>query len=799
MALIQELGFAARMLAKNKGWTAVAVLALALGLGANVAIFSVVGLMIWVPLPYPNSERLISIRQTNTQRGLNETAVSLRDVRDWASASSIATIAAYQTRPMAFSGQGEPQHLPAMQVTPEFFTALGVKPALGRSFDVTETPETESRVAIISHELWQGMFHGDQSVLGRDIRLEGRNYIISGVMPEGFQFLFRPGDVWVPLSLPANQRERSWRGLSAIARLRDGVSVEQAASEIRSISERIGKEDPKAGQDWRGSVRPLADRVVGKSARAAAGTMFGAVAFVLLIACANVASLLLARGTQRKRELALRASLGATRGSLIRLQLAESLLLSLLGGTIGVLSALWTIPLTKRVAPPEMTFFQTATLDWNALLYGLGISIATGVVFGVVPAWLLTRDHLASVLRDADRGSTGGRNWTLKSLVVGEMALALVLVAASTLMIRSLTRQAKMDPGFDKANLMAGHVLLSTTRYPQPAQITAFYRSTLETLRRDGSIDSAAMVETIPLGGNDSYMGIRIEGEADSVREQIAGNMIISPGYFETMRIAILAGRSFTERDNDSAVRVAIVNETFARRYWPKESNPIGKRIKIGGEKAPWTTVVGMARDVYHNNLYDPPRAEIYRPHEQAPSRQMMVVARGRNGTNGVAAALRSAVTQVDRDQPIFRLQSVEALISTRQSGELATTKVLGFLAAIALILAAIGTYGVMAYTAAQRVREIGIRLALGATQSDVFRMQLRAGLTLGTLGMVIGLPAAYAVTPVLRAIGSAIDPRDAAAYSGVAVALFVVALCASIVPAWRAMRVDPCTVLRND
>jgi hypothetical protein len=294
MALIQEFRFGARMLAKNKAWTAVAVLALALGLGANVAIFSVVGMMIWLPLPYPQPDRLVYIPQTNASRGFSHAAVSLRDARDWASASSIASLAAYQSRPMALSGQGEAQHLPAMQVTPEFLGVLGIKPALGRDFERTESPETESRVAIISHELWQGMFRGDQAVLGRDIRLEGRNYTIVGVMPAGFHVLYQPCEVWVPLSLQANQRERSWRGLNTVARLKENVTIQHAAGEVRSISERVEKEDPKAGQDWRGAVNPLAHRLIGPGARAAAGSMFGAVGFVLLIACANVASLLLA-------------------------------------------------------------------------------------------------------------------------------------------------------------------------------------------------------------------------------------------------------------------------------------------------------------------------------------------------------------------------------------------------------------------------------------------------------------------------------------------------------------------------
>jgi putative ABC transport system permease protein len=363
MALIRDFRIAARMLAKNKTWTAVALLALALGLGANVVIVSVVGLMIRVPLPYPELAQLVHIPQTNLRRGFSEASVSLQDVRDWQAAQGIASIAAYQARPMAFSGEGEPRHLPAMQVTPEFFPTLGVRTALGHAFSPSEGPESDARVAVLSYGLWQGMYRGEESVLGQDIRLDGRNYTIVGVMPRQFHFLYRKSDVWVPLFLVPYQREPGWRGLKTVARLKPGVSVDQAAAQVHSISGRVAKEDPKNSEDWSGQVRPLTDRVIPKPARASAGAMFGAAGFVLLIACANVASLQLARGMMRRKEFALRASLGAGRATLIRLQVAESLLLSLAGGSVAVLASYWTVPMLKRVAPPEMQIFELARVD----------------------------------------------------------------------------------------------------------------------------------------------------------------------------------------------------------------------------------------------------------------------------------------------------------------------------------------------------------------------------------------------------------------------------------------------------
>ncbi|WP_321471596.1 ABC transporter permease [uncultured Paludibaculum sp.] len=799
MALLQDFRLAARMLARNRGFTLVAVLALSLGVGANVAIFSVVGLMLSVPLPYPNASELAEVPQTNAARGFRRAGVSIQDLRDWRAAAGIASMAAYTSRPAAFSGEGEPQHLPAMQVTPEFFPTLGVAPAMGRVFTSSEGPENEARVAVISHALWQGLYRGAPDVLGREIRLNGGSYTIIGVMPATFHFLYRKSDLWLPLTLEPAQRVRSWRGLSAIARLRPGVTIAQANAQVNSISERIEKEDPRNGEHWRGAVRPLTDRVIAKSARASAGAMFGAVGFVLLIACANVASLQLARGTQRSRELALRSALGAGRAALVRLQLAESLLVSLLAGLVGVVTSYWTVPLLKRIAPPEMQIFELAHVDLSALLFGLTLSIGCAIVFGLLPAWLLTRGNLASMLQSASRGSSAGRHFALNALVVAEMALCLVLVTASTMMIRSLIRQQTMSPGFDTGDLTVAQVLLPQARYPQDTQVVDFYDKTLRNLRRDASLESAALVRSLPLSGDSTYLLLRVEGAQEADRDQAAGDMVVSPGYFHTMRIPLVAGRDFAEQDQAAAKPVIIVNETFAKRCWPREPNPVGRRVKLARDSAPWLTVVGVARDVRHEGINEPPRPEVYRPHAQAADRIMTLVARSRKAGQGAPGSMRSAVWQVDRDQPLFRLQTMEELLLTRNSGERATTKVLFGLAFIALVLAAVGTYGVMAYAAARRVREIGIRLALGASNQSVFRMVLKGGARQAGLGLLIGVPAAYAVTPLLRAASGALDPQDPRVYLGVAALLLVVALAASLAPARRAMRVDPALVLRGE
>lgn len=799
MALFQDLRLAARSLARNRAWTFIAVAALALGVGANVAIYSVVGLMLTVPLPYPGARALVDIPQTNPVRGFGRAAVSLRDVEDWRAAAGLASIAAYTTRPVAYSGEGEPQNLPAMQVTPEFFPTLGVAPALGRAFTPAEGPFTEARAAVISHALWQGLFRGAPDVLGRTIRLNGRNYTVTGVMPESFHFLYRPCDLWLPLALEPAQRTRGWRGLNAVGRLRPGVTVAQADAQVRAISERVGRDDPKDGVNWRGSVRPLASRVIPKSAQASAGAMFGAVGFVLLIACANVASLQLARGTRRGRELALRAALGAGRGALLRLQLAESLLVSLLAGAAGIVTAYWTVPLLKRIAPPEMAIFDLARVDGSALLFGLGLSVFCAAVFGVLPAWLLTRGSLAAPLQEAGRGSSAGRHFALNGLVAAEMALALVLVTASTLMIRSLIRQQTLDAGFDTRNLTSAAILLPAARYPADAPVIGFYRQTLENLNRDAQVDSAALVQTLPLSGNNSYLALKVEGAAADDRDQSAGSMVVSPGYFRTLRIPLLAGRDFTREDDAAAKPVALVNETFAKRFWPNDPSPLGRRLRLPAANAPWITVIGIARDVRHQGLDDPPRPEIYRPHAQTPERIMTLVARSRQAGHPAAASMRAAVAAVDREQPLFRIETMEQILLGRSSGQRATTKVLFGLASIALFLAAVGTYGVIAYISARRIREIGIRLALGATGGSVFRMVLATGARQAAWGLLVGLPAAYAVTPLLRAASDGLEPLDARVYIGVAVLLLAVALAACLAPARRAMRVDPAHVLRSE
>ncbi|MGC4050482.1 MAG: ABC transporter permease, partial [Paludibaculum sp.] len=421
------------------------------------------------------------------------------------------------------------------------------------------------------------------------------------------------------------------------------------------------------------------------------------------------------------------------------------------------------------------------------------------VVFGFLPALLLTRGNLAGSLQEAGRGSSAGRHFALNSLVVAEMALALVLVTASTMMIRSLIRQQSLTPGFDPRNLTIAYVLLPQNRYASDSQVAGFYRRTVENLRRDAQVESAALVQTLPLAGDNSYLSVKVEGARQEDRDQAAGSMIVSPGYFRTLKIPLVSGRDFSEQDDAAASRVVIVNETFARRYWPRDPSPLGRRLRIARESEPWLTVVGVSRDVRHEGLDDPPRPEVYRPHAQAPERIMTLVARSRQAGQPAAASMRAALWQIDRDQPLFRLQTMEELLLTRTAGQRATTTVLFGLAIIALILAAVGTYGVMAYTAARRIREIGIRLALGATHRSVFGMVLQGGARQAGIGLLIGLPAAYAVTPLLRAASDGLEPQDPAVYLGVALLLFAVALSASLAPARRAMRVDPATVLRSE
>ncbi len=797
--LWEDIRFGLRMLGRRRGLTGLAILTLALGVGLNTAIFSVVAGYFWAPLPYGDAENLVSLAQTNPGLGIGESRISLSDRQDWGAASSLDSIVAFRPRMASLSGPGAPLSVETVASGPELFEVLRTPAALGRTFNHAERGAGTHRVAVITDGLWRAQFGADSRAVGRDFRLDGRNYTLIGVLPPGFHFLYRPSQVFIPLDIsPEAASRRDARNLRALARLAPGVTARQAAQELAALSARLDQRYPATNRGWKADVRPAAHLFLPRNARTALTAMYFGVTFVLLIACVNLASLLLSRGTMRGRELAIRAALGAREGALTRLLLTESALLGLAGGAAGIALAWVALPLLRPMAPAGLGQVENLVLDLRGLAYGLVLSLGSGLLAGWIPAFAMTRGELGRALRGSGRGSTAGGRGTLTGLVVAEVVLSVVLLAASGLMVKSVSGQLTADAGFDRTGLMTAKVSLPEPVYREPRQVADFYRRVLAEIRRDPRVRAAAAAQTLPLAGGDQWSRVTVESSRarDARDENLAGWMVVSDGYFDTLGIPILSGRGFTEWDTPDSPPVVIVNQTMARQYWPGAADPLGQRLKAGGDDAgPWATVIGVARDVRHLGALEPARPEVYVPHAQAPGRAMTLVARG----GGLAQAMREAVWRVDREQPLYEVESVEALIERGAAGPRATAKVLGFLAIVALLLAATGIYGVIGYLAAQRTREIGVRLALGARRADIFGMVLRGGLARAAAGLVVGLPAAVAVTPVLKSILFGLEPHDGGTFVLVSVLLLAVAGLASLAPALRAMRVDPLRVLREE
>lgn len=776
--LWDDFRFGLRMLGRRRGLTALAVLTLALGVGLNTAIFSVVAGYFWAPLPYGDAENLVSLAQTNPALGVGESRISLLDRKDWAAARSLDTIVAFRPRMAALSGPGTPLSVETIAAGAELFDVLQAPAALGRTFNHAERSPGAHRVAVISDGLWRAQFGADSRAIGSDFRLEGRNYTLIGVMPPGFHFLYRQAQVFIPLDLPveaANRRDA--RNLRALARLAPGVTAQQAAQELAALSAHLEQQYPATNRGWRGDVRPMAHLFIPRNARTAMTAMYFAVTFVLLIACVNLASLLLSRGTMRRTELAIRAALGAREGALTRLLLTESALLGLAGGATGIALAWVALPLLRQGAPAGLGHVENLVLDFRSLVYGIVLSLGSGLLAGWIPALAMTRGELGRALRGSGRGSTAAGHRTLTGLVVAEVVLSVVLLAASGLMVKSVSGQLTADPGFDRQGLMTAKVALPESLYPEPRQAADFYGRVLAEVRRDPRVQGAAVAQTLPLGGGDQWSRVLVESSRahDAQDENLVGWMVVSDGYFETMGVPILSGRGFSERDTPDSPPVVVVNQTMARQYWPEDPDPLGRRLKPGaGDAGQWATVVGVARDVRHLSALEPARPEVFVPHAQAPGRAMTLVTRG---GGGLAQVLRQAVWQVDREQPLYEVETVEALIERGTAGPRATAKVLGFLAIVALLLAATGIYGVIGYLAAQRSREIGVRLALGARRADIFGMVLRGGLARAGVGLLVGLPAAVAVTPLLKSILFGLEPHDGATFAAVGALLLVVAV----------------------
>jgi putative ABC transport system permease protein len=819
--LLQDLRFAGRTLLKRPMFTIIAILTLALGIGANTAIFSVVDSVLLAPLPFRHPERLTMIWASNPELahkvGLpDKLPVSPGTFYDWKTAKSFEKMAMLDSDRLNFTGGAEPEQVAAIVASGELFQALGTPAFLGRTL-LPEDDEGKRTSVVLSHRFWQSRFGGDRNVVGRTIRLDAKPLTIVGVMPpafafprggempHGFGFAAQP-DLWVPMAFSPKQRQnRGNRGYLAVGLLRPGVSLGTAQAEMSAISARIEKSFADSDAGWHNRVEPLPAALVG-DVKPALLILLAAAGLVLLIACVNVANLLLAAAASRQKEIALRTALGAGRGRMVRQLLTESALLAGAGGAVGLLFAYWSLRAITAWIPDDVPIAHQVAIDPHILLFALGLSLLTGALAGLAPALQMTRPDLAESLRDGTRAgsgtSRGGR--TRRVLVVLETALAVLLVAGAGLLVRSFARLIAVDPGFRADGVLALEVILPEAKYPDDPRLAAFTVALLERLRALPGVTSAGMISNLPVGGGEEIEGMEIEGRPKPKPTEIplADYRQVSPGYFETLGIRLLSGRLVAESDAAGKPLVAVVGETLARAYWPG-AEPLGKRFRTGGfggiSAQPWVTVVGVVRDVRQAGLAIDPRPQVYVPQAQRPTTNQSFVLHTAGDPKALIAAARSAVYAVDRDQPVARVRPMGRIVAESVAGRRFNMVLLGMFAGLALVLAAVGIYGITAYSVAQRTREMGLRMALGAQPWAVLALVLREAGSLALAGLAAGLVLAFVATRVMASLLFGVGATDPMTFGTVLAALALISLFAAWVPGRRATQVDPMVALRTE
>jgi putative ABC transport system permease protein len=809
--LWQDLRFGARMLLKNPGFTLIAVITLALGIGANAAIFSVINAVLLKPLPYPESEQMMMVYGEFPALRTNRMRLSLPDFVDLQQRTrSFAASGAFDSGSANLAPQegGDPERVERGWLTPEMFAVLRVAPLLGRVFMPEEAQAGRDDVVMLSHGLWQRRYAGKIDAIGRKLMISGRSHTIIGVMPPGFAFPPK-AEIWQPLWFPKRLYDQQRRGgghLEVLARLKPGVRPVEAQAELDQLGAQLTAQYPQNyGNErrYRMVVAPLLGDYVGEL-KPALLLLAGAVGFVLLIACANVANLLLARAATRRQEMAVRLALGAGRGRLARQLLTESVLLALAGGAAGLLLATWGAQLLLRFAPDNLPRLGEVDLDGRALAFTALASLATGLIFGLAPALHASRSEVNDALRESGRTGAGARGQRLRNaFVVAEIALALALLAGAGLALRSFWRLQAVDPGFNPDGVLTMRMLLPFTTHPQISERAAFFRQVLERLRALPGVESAGAVSRIPMAPGNNSGAITGENLAVGPSDpQIEAEMRwASPAYFQTMGIALLRGRDFNDADAVGALPVAIVDENFARRFYPNE-DPIGKRIKRGDPRSanPWKTIVGVARSVRNQRLDATSLPQAYFPVFQEAN-EMYNLSFAVRASGGEPAALaqsvRAAVLAADRNQPIYDVKPLRQIVADSIALRRLALLLLSVFASVALALAAAGIYGVMAHAVEQRTHEIGVRMALGASAGDVVRLVVRQGLKLALCGVALGLAVALALTRLMEALLFGVSAADPLTFAGIALLLFVVAIAACWIPARRATKVDPMIALR--
>ena len=801
--LVTNIRYGFRMLAKNPAFTTVAVIALALGIGANTAIFSVVNSILLRSLPFHDPSSLVMVWEKSRLNDRN--VISPADYKDWKAQNHVfgdlaAVVDIFRVN---FTGTGEPEELLAGAVTANFFHMIGVKPIIGRTFLDGEDTRGRERVAVLSHRLWRRRFGSDTGIVGKNIKLGGDLYQVIGVLPPDFRWNNRQTDVWMPYVLEPGRdyRATSGRFMNAVGRLKPGVTLQQAQTEMSGIARRLEVQYPEFNKNWGVNLVPLHEQTVGQ-VRLALLVLLAAVGFVLLIACVNVANLLLARAASRQREIAVRAALGAGRRRLIWQLLTESVLLATLGGALGLMLAIWGVDALVALGPDSIPRLSDIGIDRTAFAFTALISILTGILFGIAPAIEISKTNLSDALKEGGRsaGSNLRHRRTRSLLVVCEVAVALVLLIGAGLMIRSFGRLGAVNPGFRADNLLTLRLTLGSAKYAQDPAVVAFFKNAVERIGRLPGVQSAGTINFLPLTGMASATGFDIVGRPDPGvgNKPVTGVRVVDPNYFRTMGIPLLAGRGFTERDTKDSPRVLIISQTLAHRYFADE-NPIGKKLIIQWNDTIPDEIVGVAGDILHDGLDARPEAIIYWPHARMPYNFMTMAVRTPGDPMRLAPAVIREIHSMDADQPIAEVRPMNDVVAESVARQRFNMTLLGIFASVALALAAVGIYGVMSYSVTQRTQEIGIRMALGARRADVVRMVVGHGVGLAIAGIGIGLAFAFALTRVMNTLLFGVTATDPLTYAGLSALLLFVTAVACYVPARRATRIDPTVALRYE
>ena len=801
--IIKDISYGIRSLVRNPGFTIVALLTLALGIGANTAIFSVVNAVLIRPLPYADPERIVWLWDTIPQ--LPTAPTSLPEFLDWKEQNrSFEQLAAFQSGNMFLDAGDGTEDVPVGLVTPQMFSLFHVNPIIGRTFTDEETLPGRFRVAVLSHSTWQNRFGSDPNVSGRTIQLNGRTYTIIGVMPAGFSFPDR-ATVWRPLPIDPAALDRGPHYLNVVGRLKADVTLAQAQADMSALAARLSQQHPEKTSGHGVKIVGLADVVVGDIGLALY-VLLGAVGFVLLIACANLANLMLARVGGRGREIAVRTALGASRLRIVRQLLTESLLLAVAGGGVGLLLAIWAVRWLVSLSPGTIPRVDEISVDPRVAGFTLLVSVATGVLFGLVPALQVSRTDLTDALKESGRTTPGLRRHRLRSaLVVSEVALSLVLLVGAGLLIRSFAKLNQVDPGFNPDQVLTLGVSLLPNKYPEDPQVATFYSQALERLASVPGVISTAAISEVPFSGGNTTDNFTIEGRPPIAKEAepLTEYRVVTPRYFQSLGIPLLAGRDFSDTDTKQSPNVVVINDEFRRRHFGLE-NPLGHRLKLQGQERDPLLIVGVVGNVRHMGLDELPIAAAYVPFLQDPlskdyARSMTIVARTKSDPGAIAGALRAELTSMDKSVPVWAVKPMTEYLRDSLARRRFSMVLLSTFSGVALVLAAIGIYGVISYGVIQRTHEMGIRMALGAQRSDVLKLVLRQAMIVVFAGVGIGLVASWALTRLLKSLLFNVSVTDPLTFAAISVLIILMALLACLIPAWRATKVDPLVALRYE